>query len=115
MSTALSKRSLKKLLVDACPKTTFPFNKKLYEQIDGVSIGSPLGALMANAIMTKLESLVVTDLFSKGYLKFYIRYMDDALVLIKKPDVPIFLQAPNDLLKDLNFTVDIFEDKKVHF
>ena len=36
ISTTLSKRSLKKLLLDACTKTAFSFNKKLYEQIDGV-------------------------------------------------------------------------------
>ena len=29
ISTALSKRSLKKLLLDACTKTVFSFNKKL--------------------------------------------------------------------------------------
>ena len=39
---------------------------------------------MANVIMTKLELVVVKDLFNKGYLKFYIRYMDDTLVLMKK-------------------------------
>ena len=72
ISTTLSKRSLKKLLLDACTKTAFSFNKKLYEQIDGVSMGSPLGPLMANVIMTEIEHVVVKDLFNKGFLKFYI-------------------------------------------
>ena len=59
--------------------------------------------------------MVVRDLFNKGYLKFYIQYMDDALVLTKKSDDPIVLQAFNGFNKNLNFIVDILEDKKVHF
>ena len=55
------------------------------------------------------------DLFNKGYLKFYIRYMDNMVVLMKKSDVPIVLQALDGFHKNLNFTVDTFEDKKVHF
>ena len=70
ISTSLSKRSLKKLLLDACTKTAFSFNMELYEQIDGVSIRPPLGTLMANVIMTELERAVVKDFFNKGYLKF---------------------------------------------
>ena len=59
--------------------------------------------------------VVVKDLFNKGYLKFYIRHMDDTPVLMKKSDTPIVLQALNGFHKNLNFTVDTFEDKQVHF
>ena len=31
--------------------------------------------------MTELECAVVKNFFNKGYLKFYVQYMDDALVL----------------------------------
>ena len=115
ISTTLSKRSLKKLLLNACTKTAFSFSKKLYEQINRVSVGSPLCPLMANVMMTELESRVVKDLLNKGYLKLYIRYMDDRLVLMKKSDVTIVLQALNGFHKNLTFTVDTFDDKKVLF
>ena len=87
----------------------------MYEQIDGVSMGSPLGPLMANVIMTELERVLVKDLFNKEYLKFYIRYTDETLVLMKKSHVLIVLEALNGFHKNLSFTVDTFEDKKVHF
>ena len=115
ISTTLSKRSLKKLLLNACTKTAFSFSKKLYEQINRVSVGSPLCPLMANVMMTELERRVVKDLFNKGYLKLYIRYMDDRLVLMKKSDVTIVLQALIGFHKNLTFTVDTFDDKKVLF
>ena len=41
--------------------------------------------------------------------------MDNMVVLMKKSDVPIVLQALDGFHKNLNFTVDTFEDKKVHF
>ena len=115
ISTTFSKRLLRKLLLHACTKPAFSFSKKLYEQIDEVSVGYPLDLLMANVTMIELERVVVKDLFNKGYVKFYIQYMDDTIVLMKKSDVPIVLQALNGFHKNLNFTVDTFEDKKVIF
>ena len=70
---------------------------------------------MADVIMTELERVVVKDVFSKGYLKFYIRFMDDTLVLMKKFDVPIVLQALNGFHKNLDFIMNVFENKKIHF
>ena len=54
ISTNLKKRSLKKLILDTCTKTAFLFNNIIYEQKDGVSMGSVLGPVMANIIMTEL-------------------------------------------------------------
>ena len=42
VTTNLTKRTMKKLLKDACSKTAFTFSDKIYKQIDGASMGSPL-------------------------------------------------------------------------
>ena len=34
----------------------FQFNNKYYRQIDGVTMGSPLGPLLADVFMAKLEN-----------------------------------------------------------
>ena len=60
-------------------------------------MGSTLGPLMVNVIITELESVAVKYLLIKEYLKFYIRYMDDTLVLMNKSDVPIVSQTLNGL------------------
>ena len=78
-------------------------------------MGSSLGPLMANVIMTELERVVVKDLFNKRYLKFYIPYMDDTLVLMKKSDVTMVLEALNGFHKNLNFTVDTLRRQKSTF
>ena len=50
ISTTLSKRSSKKLILDTCQKITFSLNIEMYEQIDGVSMGGSLGPVLANII-----------------------------------------------------------------
>ena len=60
------------LLLDACTKPAFSFSKKLYEQIDEVSVGYPSDPLMANVTMTELERVIVKNLFNKGYVLYSI-------------------------------------------
>ena len=84
LDTNLSKRSLKKLILDSCQKTTFTFDSTLYEQIEGVSMGASCGPVLANIILTELEKRVVHRLFDDDLIKFYMRYVDDTLVLIKR-------------------------------
>ena len=57
--TTLRKRTMKKLILDACTKTVFSFNSKFYKQCDGVFMGSRLGPVLANIIMTELESTII--------------------------------------------------------
>ena len=70
INTKLSKRSLRKLILDSCNKTAFSFNNKIYEQIDGVSMGSSLGPVLANIILTEFEKLIVSDLVDSGLKNF---------------------------------------------
>ena len=114
VDTKLRKSTLKKLILDTCQKTTFSFHGKLYEQVDGVSMGSSLGPVSANVIMTELEKAVVKKLIDEGTIKFYIRYVDDTLLLVKNEDVQRVLACFNSFDKNLKFTVDEFESK-VHF
>ena len=106
---------MKKLILDACTKTVFCFNNKFYKQIDGVSIGSPLGPVLANIIMTKLESTIVKELVDKSLVKLYMRYVDDTLLLVKDKDINYIHKRLNSFDKNNKFTIDNFPDGKVHF
>ena len=59
---------MKKLLKDACSKTAFTFNDKIYKQIDGVSIGSPLGPFIVNMFMTELEKDIIQELIDNNFI-----------------------------------------------
>ena len=39
----------------------FQFEGNLYQQVDGVAMGSPLGPLMPNAFMCNIEKQLETD------------------------------------------------------
>ena len=67
----INNRTMKKLLLDSCTKTTFSFDNLLYEQCDGVSMGSSLEPVLANIILTEVESVIVKLLIETSVLKFY--------------------------------------------
>ena len=92
LKTNIEKRTMKKFLTDCCTKNTFSFNNTIYEQIDSISIGLCLGLLLANIIMTELETVIVDKLFAANLLKFYICYVDDTSALIKVSDINIILK-----------------------
>ena len=67
----INNRTMKKLLLDSCTKTTFSFDNLLYEQCDGVLMGSSLEPILANIILTEVESVIVKLLIETSVLKFY--------------------------------------------
>ena len=106
---------MKKLIFDCCTKSTFSFNDQLYEQKDGVCMGSNIGPTLANIIMTELEKEILTDLFENNTIKSYIRYVDDTLVMVKTSEIENVQAKFNSFDKNLKFTVDRFDDGIIHF
>ena len=96
-------------------KDTFSFDNMIDEQIDGVSMGSPLAPVLANIIMIELEKIVVQKLTTSGMIKFYCRYVDNTLLLVKPTDVLHIHNLFNKFDKNLYYTVDRFESKVPHF
>ncbi|XP_071944677.1 uncharacterized protein [Antedon mediterranea] len=91
----LDKDDLIVLLNIATKDQLFQFNGNLYEQVDGVAMGSPLGPLMANVFMCHIEE----RLESTNHMpKYYKRYVDDTLVFMPN------LEAANEFLALLNTT-----------
>ncbi|KAK3727763.1 hypothetical protein QZH41_005213 [Actinostola sp. cb2023] len=89
----LSRTDLVDLLNIATKDQLFQLNGTLYEQIDGVAMGSPLGPLLANVFLCSIEDTLQLDGKMPAY---YRRYVDDTLVIM-----PSTVEA-NDFLDDLN-------------
>ena len=102
VTTNLTKRTMKKLLNNACSKTAFTFKDKIYKQTDCVSMASPLGPLLANIFMAELEKDVTQKLIDKKFIKFYIRYVDDALLLATDEGIDPILKELNSYNRILN-------------
>ena len=73
-------------------------------------MGSALGPVLANIILSEFEKLVVSDLIAPEAIKFYRRYVDDTFVLIRPSDIPYVLNKFNSFDKDIKITVDTFSD-----
>ena len=73
---ALKESDLRALLNIAVKNQLFQLDGKLYEQIDGVAMGSPLGPLMANTFMCSIEEKLVNN---KVMPSFYHRFVDDTI------------------------------------
>ena len=93
----------------------FSFNNLIYKQRDGVSTGSSLGPILANITMTELEKKILQPLRESGELKFYMKHVDDTLLLAKEDDIKDVFDKFNSLHQNLKFIKNCFEDNNVHF
>ena len=78
-------------------------------------MGSRVAPVLANIILTEFEKAIVNDLIKTRIITFDRRYVDDTLVLIKPKDIPFVLDKFNSFDKNLKFTIDNFDNSKIHF
>ena len=64
--------------------------------------------------MTELEKIVVSDLINSGLIKFYIRYVDDMLLLVTGDDTGNIVKQFNAFDDNLKLTTDKFTDSNLH-
>ncbi|CAF0974462.1 unnamed protein product [Didymodactylos carnosus] len=83
-STRKNRDNLKTLLRIAAEQTHFTFNNKLYEQINGVSMGSPLASIMANIYMGHFEKHNKIKLYQADIKRWY-RFVDDTFTMHGAP------------------------------
>ena len=86
----------------------FLIQGKFYQQKYGVSMGSSLGPVLANIIMTELDDVIIKPLVADGTIKFYSRLVDDTLLAIKPENVSQVNKAVNKFDSNLRFTIDMF-------
>ena len=100
----LTKTDLDDLLSVATKGHLFQFNGALYEQTNGVAMGSPLGPLLANVFMSSIEE----NLEREGKLpSFYRRYVDDTLTVMPNIETASnFLDTLNKAHFSVNFTME---------
>ena len=83
----------------------FICNAKYYRQIDGVAMGSPLGPLLADIFMAKLERNQMSELISN--FAYYVRFVDDTFVLCnERASTRQILKQLNQCHPAIKFTVE---------
>ena len=104
----LSKKDFITLLNLTVKSSFFIFNDEYYKQLDGVSMGSPLGPTFANIFLCHWEEIWIKKCPKQFAPKFYKRYMDDTFLLFNSPDdVKKFYNYINSRHANMNFTFEI--------
>ena len=110
----LSKKQLKDLLLLCTTQTSFMTPENIiYQQIDGVSMGSPLGPIYANYYMSHIENNILPNMHNPPTL--YCRYVDDTLLLVNNQQQ---LNNIVNVFKNnsvLNFTSEIEKHQQINF
>ena len=110
---ALTRTDLIDLLNVATKGQLFQFNGALYEQTDGVAMGSPLGPLLANVFMSSIEDTLERQ---RKLPSYYRRYVDDTLTVM--PDLATattFLHTLNSAHTSVKFTMEVEKNSKLPF
>ena len=108
--------SFRKLLELAVMDNNFIFNQKVFKQIDGMAMGSPLGPTFANIFMCHLEEMYLEQCPLAFRPIFYRRYVDDTFMLFKeKHHATLFLDFVNSFHSNIKFTKEEESDNKLSF
>jgi hypothetical protein len=111
----MKKEVLEKLLKICTQESHFQFNGKYYDQIDGVSMGSPLGPLFANIFMDDFEGKHITKLKELG-VQTWMRYVDDVFATIKRDsNKENILKFLNEQHSNIKFTIEMEKNNSLPF
>jgi len=106
---------LKKLVEFATAKSHFLFNNDVYDQIDGVAMGSPLGPVLANIFMGHYEKIWIQN-YEGPKPEIYKRYVDDIFCLFEnETDAMSFGEYLNKQHVNIKFTYEKEIDGKLCF
>ena len=115
-SGKLSRKDLYDLLKIATTESSFIFDNKLYKQIDGVAMGSPLGPTLANAFLCYYEKTWLNECPSQFKPVVYRRYVDDIFVLFKsKEHLKLFVNYMNSKHKNIKFNFETEDSNNFSF
>ena len=84
--------------------THFSFNGQFYLQKDGITMGSPLGPIIAGIFMVELERNLLPKLSS--YMTCRKRYVDDTIAYVKLDAIDHVLSVLNLFHENISFTYE---------
>ena len=105
---SISRNEMKELLLLCTKKVHFIFNGKIYMQVDGVAMGSPLGPVLVDIFMIELEKAILPELTE--CIKYWKRYVGDTISFVKLGTISYIITKLNSFDNNIQFTFEE-EDK----
>ena len=91
--TVLLVQNIIELLGFCLHNTYFSFQSKIYEQVEGVAMGSPVSTIVANLYMENFEKKVLN---STSTPRIWMRYVDDTFVIQREDQMQNILDHINN-------------------
>ena len=107
----INKNQFEKLLRVALWSNYFLFDGIVYQQVDGVAMGSPLGPSLANTFLAHYEQIWVDDFPNDFKPVYYKRYVDDIFVLFQSLH---HLEKFNEYLNTKHAKIKFTNEKEVN-
>ena len=95
-----------KLLEFTLTNCIFCFNKKIYNQLQGAAMGSPVSPVIANIYMEHFESLAIST--SSTLIKWWFRYVDDVHRTTRKDHINKLQEHLNSIDPQIRFTIELW-------
>lgn len=102
--------SLLKLCLEA---TYLSFRGKIYQQVHGTTMGSPVSVVVANLVMEDIEQKALSTFHTPP--RFWRRYVDDTCTVLPGDLVNSFHSHFNSIDNNIQFTVEKKSDGQLPF
>ena len=113
INTSISKKEMKQLLTLCTKNVHFTYDNKVYQQNDGVAMGSPLGPVLSGIFMVKLENSLVPTLNES--MTLCQRFVDDNITFVKNDSIAYVLDQLNSFHEQIQFTYEVEHNNKLPF
>ena len=115
-SGKLSRKNIHELLKRATTESSFIFDNKLYKQVDGVGMGSPLEPTLANAFFCHYGKIWLNECPSHFKPVVYRRYVNDIFVRFKYEEhLKLFVNYMNSKHKHIKFDFETEDSNNFSF
>ena len=112
----LNKKEITEMLSLTTKATIILFDMEFYSQIDGLAMGSPLGATLTNVFVCHHEKKWLNNCPNSFKPVFYKRYVDDIFILFKKSEhVQFLVNYMNSKHKNISFSYEAEKDGVMPF
>ena len=86
------------------------FDDIIYQQVDGVAMGSPLGPSLANTFVAHYEQICLDGCPDEFKTVYYKRYVDDIFVLFRSPH---HIEKFNEYLNKKHANIKFTREKRL--
>ena len=105
LDTSIPQKELEKLLYLCTKHFHFSYGKRIYIQVDGVAMESPLGPILANIVMTELEIAMIPSL--GNYLQNWKQFLDDTFAFVLPDKIGYTVNQLNSFDENIQFTFEM--------